>query len=167
MTFYAKCGTGSKPGCGRALFLTTVQCSASVSARALPFWPFLETHLLHLPRSHPFGRSTGLGERMPVFWFRLHEELAEGLWVPLAASLRHLKSGVTSLCDGTSSHPRERPMREFRFTLGQGLFKARSGALAHIISLKRLVHYKNTANLGGGSPGPHLLSHPLKVHLPF
>lgn len=32
---------------------------------------------------------------MPVFWFRLHEELAEGLWVPLAASLRHLKSGVT------------------------------------------------------------------------
>ena len=80
---------------GRALVLTTVQCSASVSAGALPFWPFLETHLLHLPRSHPFGRSTGLGERMPVFWFRLHEELAEGLRVPLAASLRHLKSGVT------------------------------------------------------------------------
>ena len=32
---------------------------------------------------------------MPVFWFRLHEELAEGLRVPLAAGLRHLKSGVT------------------------------------------------------------------------
>ena len=77
------------------MFLTTVHHSASVSTGALPFCPFLETHLLHLPRSHPFGRSTGLGEKMPVFQFRLHEELAEGLWVPLAASLRHLKSGVT------------------------------------------------------------------------
>lgn len=33
---------------------------------------------------------------MPGFWFRLHEELAEGLWVALAASLSHLKSGVTA-----------------------------------------------------------------------
>lgn len=57
MTFYAKCRTGSKPGCGRALFLTTVQCSASVSARALPFWPFLETHLLHLPVPIPLEEA--------------------------------------------------------------------------------------------------------------
>lgn len=43
-------------------------------------------------------------------------------------------------------------MREFRFTLGQGLFKARSGPLAHIISLRHLVHYKTLGKLGRWLP---------------
>lgn len=30
-----------------SMFLSTVHCSASVRAGALPFWPFLETRLLH------------------------------------------------------------------------------------------------------------------------
>lgn len=41
--------------------------------------------------------------------FRLHEELAEGLRVAMAASLSHLKNGII-VCDGTCQ-PRERPMR--------------------------------------------------------
>lgn len=47
--------------------------------KSLPFWPFLETHLLHLPVPIPLEEALVWEQRMPVFWFRLHEELAEGL----------------------------------------------------------------------------------------
>lgn len=60
-------------------------------------------------------------------------------------------------------------MREFRFTLRQGLFKARSGALTYVISLKHLVYSKTLCKPERWLPSTLLLllPHPLKVHLPF
>lgn len=46
-----------------SVLLSTVHYSASVRAGALPFWPFLETRLLHLPHSPSLWKKHWTGRK--------------------------------------------------------------------------------------------------------
>ena len=148
-----------------SVFLTTVHSSASVRAGALTFWSFPgDSSASPAPFPIPLEEALDWDRGCQGPGFSLHEELAEGLWVALAAGLNHLKSRVTVLVWNLLTAQREANER-VQIHTGTRSAGGTSGASTQVISLKHLVHYKTLCKQERQLPST--LLHPLEVHLPF